>query len=50
MQDLVNETTSERPQKTDRAGPIPLADRRRLVRTPEVQQQKPKILSDWASI
>ncbi len=42
--------SSDRPAKKDRSDPLPLADRRRLMR-PQTKPAKPdQVYTDWASI
>ena len=42
--------TTDRTVKTERTGPIPLADRRRLVRQSDNSEDTAQVFTDWASI
>lgn len=41
---------ADRPAKSERSDPIPLADRRRLLRSAKVALKPGQIFTDWASI
>jgi len=49
MQDQTS-TPIEDPVKAEKRGPIPLADRRRLMRQSETNDEPKPVFNDWASI
>jgi len=50
MQDQYEPKPGERPAKADRNQPIPLADRRRMMRQTKKPETSAQIITDWASI
>ncbi len=43
-------TEPDRVHSKERSNPIPLADRRRLVRPDDKAEPQPQVFTDWASI
>jgi len=50
MQDQYEPKPCARPAKADRNQPIPLADRRRILRQTKKPESSGQIITDWASI
>lgn len=50
MDDRSKEQAQERKRTPESRSPLPLADRRRLLRQSEAEASKEQVFTDWASI
>ncbi len=50
MEQRQDAKATERPAKSERSDPLPLADRRRLLRTAVSPTKPAQVITDWASI